>query len=58
MKQENNFEEITLGIAALMLLEAVGLEIAHAETTGALIALFATILVANVAQRVKGLPKP
>ncbi|HEV3047368.1 MAG TPA: hypothetical protein VGY13_08415 [Solirubrobacteraceae bacterium] len=47
---KNNFEDRALVLAGLMLLEAVGLQVAHAETLGAVIAIFATALIASVAK--------
>jgi threonine/homoserine efflux transporter RhtA len=47
----HNSEDIELQIAGLLLLEAVGLEFAHTETLGAVIALFAAVVIATVLRR-------
>jgi hypothetical protein len=57
MENKNKLEDIPLGLAGLMLLEAIGLQFAHTETLGAVIALFAAALVASVTERMKREPK-
>jgi hypothetical protein len=47
-QHEGQAEEMALALAALLLLEAVGLERAHSQTLGAVIALFAAALIACV----------
>jgi len=48
LKYNRKAEETALGLAALLLLEALGLEFAHTETLGAVIAIFAAAFVAVV----------
>jgi threonine/homoserine efflux transporter RhtA len=54
MKTSGNLEDTALGVAGLMLLEAIGLQVAHSETLGVVIAIFATTLFASVAKRMLG----
>jgi threonine/homoserine efflux transporter RhtA len=46
--QETQLEESALALAGLLLLEAVGMEFAPAETLGAVLALFSAAFVAWV----------
>jgi hypothetical protein len=56
MENKNNLENM-LGLAGLMLLEAIGLQVAHTQTLGAVIALFAAALVASVTEKINREPK-
>jgi hypothetical protein len=47
---KNNIEETALALAGLMLLEAVGLQVAPTETLGAIIAVFAGAAIARLSR--------
>jgi hypothetical protein len=51
-KTSKSREDFELQITGLLLLEAAGLEFAHAETLGAIIALFVAAVIATVAKSV------
>jgi 4-amino-4-deoxy-L-arabinose transferase-like glycosyltransferase len=54
MQKKNKAEETAFGLAILMLLEAVGLLCARAETLGAVIAIFAATATACFAKWMMG----
>jgi hypothetical protein len=56
MDNKNGAEETAIGLAALMLLEAVGLQVAHDETLGAIIGIFAAAIIAVVLKRMTSEP--
>jgi hypothetical protein len=57
MKQTRSIEEFALGLSGLLLLEAVGLELAHSETLGATIGVFAAAAIACVLKRLAVEPR-
>jgi hypothetical protein len=57
LKDKGQAEETALALASLLLLEAVGLELAHSQTLGAVIALFAAALIACVLRCMASDPK-
>jgi hypothetical protein len=56
MDNQNGAEETALGLAALMVLEAVGLQVAHDETLGAVSGLFAAAVIVCVLKRMTSEP--